>query len=55
MSVILRFISYKNEKIKLITFFRRKLSKLHKKDTIQHMTITFFLKQGQTIEQAVDQ
>ena len=29
-------------KMKAITFFRRKLSKLHKKDTILHVTITFF-------------
>ena len=28
--------------------FQRKLSKLHKKDTILHVIITFFLKQGQT-------
>ena len=31
-----------------ITFYRRKLSKLHEKDTILHVTITLFLKQGQT-------
>ena len=35
-------------KKKTNTFFRRKLSKLHKKDTILHVTITFSLKQGQT-------
>ena len=35
-------------KVKTITFFRRKLSKLHEKDTILHVTSTFFLKQGQT-------
>ena len=35
-------------KKKLITFFKRKLSKLHKKDQILHVKITFSLKQGQT-------
>ena len=45
MSAILTFDFSKQ---KTITFFRRKLSKLHKKDTILHVTITFSLKQGQT-------
>ena len=35
-------------KIKTITFFWRKLSKLHKKDTILHVTITLFQNHGQT-------
>ena len=34
--------------MKTIEFFRRKLSKIHKKDTILHVTITFSLKQQQT-------
>ena len=34
-------------KMKTITFLRRKLSKLHQKDTILDLTITFCLKQGQ--------
>ena len=34
--------------------FRRKLSKLHKKDTILHVAITFSLKQRQS-KQTVDQ
>ena len=38
----------KKKKKKTITFFRRKLSKLHHKDTILHVTITFSLKEGQT-------
>ena len=33
---------------KAITFFKRKLSKLHEKDTIFHVTFTFPLKQGET-------
>ena len=32
----------------IITFFRRKLSKLHQKDTILHVTVTFFQKERQT-------
>ena len=32
----------------IITFFGRKLSKLHKKETILHVTISFFLKQRET-------
>ena len=35
-------------KKKTITFFWSKLSKLHKKDPILHMTTTFSLKQGET-------
>ena len=35
-------------KKKTITFFWSKLSKLHKKHPILHMTTTFFLKQGET-------
>ena len=50
MSGILKFDFQKK---KIITFFRRKLYNLHKKDTILHVTITFFLKQKQQ-EQAVD-
>ena len=34
--------------MKIITFLRRTLSKLHKKDTILDVMFTFFLKQGQT-------
>ena len=44
MSAILKFDFQK----KMITFLRRQLSKLHDKDTILHVTITFSLKQGQT-------
>ena len=32
----------------IITFFGRKISKLHKKETILHVTISFFLKQRET-------
>ena len=39
MSAILKFDFQKK---KLITFFRRKVSKLHNKDTILQVTITFF-------------
>ena len=35
-------------KKKTITFFRRKLSNLHKINTLLYVTITFSLKQGQT-------
>ena len=35
-------------KKRTITFFWRKLSKLHKKDQILHVATTFFLKQGET-------
>ena len=42
MSAILKFDFQK------VTFFRRKLSKLHKKETILHVAITFSLKQEQT-------
>ena len=35
-------------KKKTITYFGRKLSKLHKRQTILHVTITFSLKQGET-------
>ena len=35
-------------KMKTISFFRRKLYKLHDKDTILHMTITFLLKEWQS-------
>ena len=45
MSAILKFDFPK--KI-IITFFGRKLSKLHKKETILHVTISFFLKQRET-------
>ena len=45
MSTILNFDFQKK---KIITFFRRKLSKLHITDIILNVTITFFLKQGQT-------
>ena len=38
MSAILKFDFQKK---KIITFFRNKLSKLPKKDTILHVTITF--------------
>ena len=45
MSAILKFDFQKK---KTITFFRRKLSKLQRKDTILHVTFTFSLKQGDT-------
>ena len=45
MSAILKFDFQKRKKI---TFFWRKLSKLHKKDPILHVTTTFSLKQGET-------
>ena len=35
-------------KKKTIGFFRRKLHKLHKKDTVLHVTFTFSVKQGET-------
>ena len=38
----------KKKKRKTITFLRRKLSKLDKKDTILHAKNIFFLKQEQT-------
>ena len=34
--------------MKTNTVFRRKWSQLHKNDAILHVTISFFLKQGQT-------
>ena len=33
-------------KIKIVTFLRRKLSELHKKDTVLDVAITVFLKTG---------
>ena len=45
MSAILKFDFQKK---KTITFFRSKLSQLHKKDPILHVTTTFSLKQGET-------
>ena len=45
MSAILKFDFQKK---KTITFFWSKLSKLHKKDPILHVTTTFSLKQGET-------
>ena len=45
MSTILKFDFQKR---KQLHFFRRKVSKQHKKDTILNVTITFSLKQGQT-------
>ena len=47
MDAILKFY-FQNKKT--ITFLRRKLSKLHKKYTIMHLTITFSLKQGQAVD-----
>ena len=44
MSAILKFDFQK----KKIAFFWSKLSKLHKKDPILHVTTTFSLKQGET-------
>ena len=41
MSAILKFDFQKSKQL-------RKLSKLHKKDSILHVTTTFFLKQGET-------
>ena len=52
MSAILKF-DLKKRKKKTITFFWSKLSKLHIKDPILHVTTTFSLKQGEQ-EQAVD-
>ena len=43
MSAILKLISKK----KTITFFWSKLTKLHKKDPVLHVTTTFSLKQGE--------
>ena len=45
MSANLKFDFQTN---KTITFFRKKLSEQHKKDTILHVTNTFSPKQGQT-------
>ena len=45
MSAILKFDFQKK---KTITCFWSKLSKLHKKDPILHVTATFSLKQGET-------
>ena len=45
MNAILKFDFQKK---KTITFFRRKLSKLDKKETILNVSITFSLKQGET-------
>ena len=45
MSAILKFDLKKEKKI---TFFWSKVSKLHKKDPILHVTTTFSLKQGET-------
>ena len=36
-------------KMRTIAYLRTKSSNLHEKDTILHVTITFFLKQGQTV------
>ena len=45
MSAILKFDFQKKE---TNAFFWSKLSKLHKKDSILHVTTTFSLKQGET-------
>ena len=45
MGTILKF---KFPKKKTVTFFRRKLSKQHKKDTILHINNYIFPKQGET-------
>ena len=45
MSAILKFDFSKKE---TITFFWSELSKLHKKDTLLHVTTTVSLKQGET-------
>ena len=45
MSAILKFDFQKREQLR---FFRIKSSKLHIKDPILHVAITFFLKQGET-------
>ena len=45
MNAILKFDFQKK---KTITLFWSKLSKLHKKDQILHVTTTFSLKQGET-------
>ena len=45
MSAILKFDLQKR---KQLHFFKRKLSKLYKKDTIVHVTFTFSLKQEET-------
>ena len=50
MSVILKFDFQKK---RTITFFWSKLSKLHKKDPILHVAITFSLNKGKQ-EQAMD-
>ena len=45
MSAILKFDFQKNT---IITFFRSKFLKLHKKDPILHVATTLSLKQGET-------
>ena len=45
MNAILKFDFQKR---KTITFFRRKLSNFHRKDTILHVKMTFSLKQGES-------
>ena len=51
MSANLTF-DFQNVK-KTITFFWSKLSKLHKKDTILHVTTAFSLKQGETSSEPI--
>ena len=46
MSAILKF---EFQKKRTITFFWRKLSKLHKNNSILHVATTFSLKQGKLI------
>ena len=45
MSTILKFDFQKREQLH---FSEKKLSKLHKKDTVLHVTLTFSLNQGET-------
>ena len=45
---MIAILTFDFPKKKTTTFFRSKLSKLHKKDKILHVTITFSLKQGET-------
>ena len=47
MSAILKF-DFQKKKKTVTFFFWSKLSKLHKKDPILHLTPTFSLKQGET-------
>ena len=53
MTAILKFDFKKKKEKKTITFFWSKLSKLHEKDPILHVTTTFSLKKVKQ-QQSVD-